>query len=397
MGEFARMLRAAHGSRGVLMVALAFFGAASVRSDEPRVIAYFNSGNGAVLQNATDYAYTHYIVSFLLPNPEGNQLGFDAIATEMYGTTITTSVAQGIRDLQASGAKVMLAFGGATVSTAQYAALNGNISLLASQISSFVKNPVAQGGLPLHFDGVDIDWEDTAAFIDPSGSGYNGVEFLQDLTTALRQPGNLPSSEGWLMSHAPQPPYLSDEFNWSSGGYGGYIPVLNEVQDEIDWINMQYYNNSGFNDAEQAVDNYQSIVTGWSGVPGIPDFIGLPSQKLVAGKPIAPGDAGSGYMPVNQFVSGILDPLMDEYGGEFGGAFGWQLNSDINGVWGEAVAAALVVPEPSTFFLLAGGLGLAAFAKRRRKRNLNTSPDRGSVSGYSTDRGSRTCSLGRQT
>jgi len=336
---------------------------------DPRVIAYFNSGNGAFLEQAANYVYTHYVVSFLLPDPSTNQLGFDAIATSMYGTTITTSVAQGIREAQAGGKKVILAFGGATVGSSQYATLNQNIPALASQIAGFVKNPVAQDGLPLHFDGIDIDWEDTTAFSNPGTAGYSGVDFLIDLTSELRKPENLPSSGGWSLSHAPQPPYLSDEFAWSSGGIGGYINVLNAQQSNIDWIDMQYYNNPGFVTAEQALDNYHSIVEGWTGVPGIPDFIGLPSSKLVVGKPIAPNDAGSGYMPVGQFISSILDPLSEEYGANFGGAFGWQLTSDTNGAWGAAVSEAIAIPEPTTIALVAiASLGFLLFRRNASPR-----------------------------
>jgi chitinase len=328
---------------------------------EPRLVTYYNGGDGPFLASSADFDYTHVIVAFLLPDPENNALGFDAIATTFYGTTITTGIAQGIRNLQENDKKVMLAFGGATVSTEQYAALSLDVPSLAASISNFVKNPVTEDGLPLSFDGIDIDWEDTFSFIDPVGAGYNGVEFLTNLTLELRKPGNLPRSEGFLLTHAPQPPYLSSDPNQSGGGIGGYIPVLNNaaVSDAIDWINMQYYNNPAFNTAAAALENYQDIVNGWSGIPGVPDFVGLDSGKLLVGKPVAPWDAGSGWMPAADFADEIVSPLVTIYGEDFGGAFGWQLASDTTGAWGATIHEALApVPEPHCIPLMLGGLCL---------------------------------------
>lgn len=345
-----------------LLPALAL--AASLHA-EPVLMSYYNGGNGSVLAGASDTDYTHLTVAFLLPNPDNvTQLGFDAIGTSFYGTTISTGIAQAIRSVQASGRKVLLSFGGATVTSEQYATLSANIPALAANIASFVKNPVAEDGLPLHFDGIDIDWEDTLAFSNPAVAGYNGVEFLTDLTIQLRL--QLPSGEGWLLTHAPQPPYLSSDPNWSSNGIGGYIPVLNAIADKIDWVNMQYYNNPGFLTAAAAVQNYHDIVNGWSGIPNVPDFAGLPASKLVVGKPALPGDAGSGWLPAQDVANDIIAPLVASYGTEFGGAFSWQFASDPDGAWAATVAGAFPVPEPSAHHLVA--LALLVFATHRGGR-----------------------------
>ncbi len=344
---------------------------ASARA-EPILQAYFNGGDPAALRAAVGTDYTHVDVAFLLPNPDGNALGFDAIATSFYGSTVTTGIAQSIRALQADGKKVLLSFGGSTVTSAQYAALGANVPSLAAGISRFVKNPVAADGQPLHFDGIDIDFEDTAAFANGgSGAGYRGVNFLIDLTKELRLPANLPSSAGWLLTHAPQPPYLSKDPFWSGDGIGGYIPVLNAVADQIDWINLQYYNNGdagghpGFNTAAQAVSSYRDIASGWSGVAGVPDFAGLAPRKLVVGKPVGQADAGSGWLPADAIARDIVGPLVADDGRDFGGVFGFKLESDPDGAWAATIHDAFPVPEPSALALLAAGAMLLAWSKSR--------------------------------
>jgi chitinase len=352
-------------TRAAMFISCAALLAPALRAD-PVLMSYFNSGDGALLAGAAHTDYTDIAVAFLLPDPGTNQLGFDAIGTTMYGSVITTPVAQAIRSLQADGKKVLLSFGGSTVTSAQYAALDGNIPALASDIAGMVKNATAADGLPLHFDGVDIDWENTEAFINPAAAGYDGVHFLTNLTTDLRAEANLPSSAGWLLTHAPQPPYLSKDPEWSSGGYGKYATVLNAVGSQFDWINVQDYNNPGFATAAEAVANYNDIVSGWSGIPGVPDFNGLPSSKIVIGKPDLARPGESGWLSATEVRDDIVTPLVSTYGANFGGVFSWELTDDPNGAWAATVAQAFPVPEPSakTLLLLAGVTGVGIWLTR---------------------------------
>lgn len=327
---------------------------------QPRVVNYFNSGDGPALARAVDFDYTHVVVAFLLPEPDTNELGFDAIATEMYGSTITTSMAESIRLLRESGVRVMLSFGGATVSSAQYAALSQDVPGLAKQIAAFVKTPPTEDGLPLTFDGIDIDWEDTPGFNNVEEAGYDGRRFLIELTRALRHPGNLPRAEGWLLTHAPQPPYLSSDPASSGWGLDGYADVLNTVGAEIDWIHMQYYNNPGFENPADIVRNYQDIVSGWQGIDGLTDFKGLPSHKLLIGKPVGPDDAYSGFLPAPIIAQQILIPLIERYGAKFGGVFGWHLLSDPDGAWAATFATVINVEIKDTSSELSLHFGVCA-------------------------------------
>ena len=358
----------------VLSLVLAALGA-SARGG-PRVIAYFNDTSLPLTTGGlpTIDGYSHYNISFVW-SADGTigDLGYDAVGTTFGGTVIRQDIARQIVELQSAGKKVMLAFGGSAQNGSGYATMAQNVPALAASLANFVKNPqVENNAYSFQFDGIDIDWEESNAFLNPAAAGYDGREFLKSLTTELRDPANLPKSGGWLLSHAPQPPYLSGQWNYSSGGWDGYVDVLENVGDEIDWINMQYYNNPGFTTAAELVYNYHEIVNGWAeqgggGTTGIPAFSGLAPEKLVLGKPDAPGQAGSGYLTLDTLLNDAVDPLYAEYGDALGGVFFWQLAGEQghDPYWGDAVAAA--VPEPASLALLTFA-ALAAFRRRRPTR-----------------------------
>ncbi len=83
------------------------------------------------------------------------------------------------------------------------------------------------------FDGVDVDWEDSAAFQSGDGSGE---DWLITFTTTLRNALN----PGLIITHAPQSPY----FTTNSSIYlaGGYLTVHKAVGHMIDFYNIQFYN-----------------------------------------------------------------------------------------------------------------------------------------------------------
>lgn len=79
-------------------------------------------------------------------------------------------------------------------------------------------------------DGVDIDWEDSAAF----SSGGGGETWLIKFTTELR--AKLPNA---IITHAPQAPYFVGTSIYPNGGY---LAVHQAVGSTIQFYNMQFYN-----------------------------------------------------------------------------------------------------------------------------------------------------------
>jgi hypothetical protein len=121
---------------------------------------------------------------------------------------------------------------------------------------------------------------------------YNGVKLMIDLTKAVRK--ILPQGK-YLVSHAPQTPYLtlSSELvqgvNLSSPGYwGSYLPIMAQVGDDIDFLNIQAYNNCPWEDCPVGA----AIVNGLSESQELPRIYTIngkdtmdpiPAEKLLYG------------------------------------------------------------------------------------------------------------------
>jgi len=128
-----------------------------------------------------------------------------------------------------------------------------------------------------------------------------------------------------LITHAPQPPYMQE-----GSGMEGYIAVMARAGEEIDWINMQFYNNPPWNsDPGQIINSYHAF----SQLPG------MSPEKLLIGLPVMADDAGSGYMPIEEIISDVIKPLQSQ--GTLGGLMNWQFSSDNNGTWAKSIGAAI--------------------------------------------------------
>ncbi len=283
-----------------------------------RLVIYYNSAH-TPLSSIAATPLTHVILAFLIPGAT------DPTKIEASGNL--ASVWPDVKGLQAAGKKVLISFGGGTATHDAYRQLSADVPGLAQQIADFV----TQRGL----DGVDIDFEDTPGF--ESGSSYDGVAFLVSLTQELAKA--LPTGSN-LITHAPQPPYLSPYFEG-----GPYLKVLQQAGTDIAWINLQFYNNPGFDDPGQitgltGTSPFVSSVTGLAqGVGGVV----WPVAKTVVGKPVAQIDAHTGYLPVADLVSQVVTPLIEKYGKQVGGVMGWQYAQDASeqGAWHDALATAL--------------------------------------------------------
>ncbi|WP_028109338.1 glycoside hydrolase family 18 protein [Ferrimonas futtsuensis] len=281
---------------------------------QPKLVSYFSSGN-IPLGRALDRPYTHLILAFLScseHSPFTLELS-GAIAAQTSPPQLTQGTKQAIRQLQQQGIKVMISFGGATMTSAAYRQLVGQESYLAYILAQFVTHN--------ELDGIDIDWEDSAAFVGQGG--YDGIEFLVNLTLALRR--ELPSDR-YLISHAPQPPYLESGYRMS-----GYLKVLEQAGSAIDMLNIQFYNNRPWSgDPLRIVESYQRYCR----LPG------MSPDKAILGLPVSRHNAqASSYIPVERIVTEIVQPLKAAHC--LGGLMNWEFASDTEGHWSHPVSEAL--------------------------------------------------------
>jgi len=174
-----------------------------------------------------------------------------------------------------------------------------------------VANSMAQWVIQYGVHGVDVDYEDFAAFGDGSGPGADWViAFMK----ALRQ--QLPQGK-YLISHAPIAP-------WFKTDGGPYLKIHQEVGDLIDWYNVQFYNQGS------AYTTCDALITTMNDTnnPALMEIVanGVPIEKLVIGKPTSSADAGSGYMSPTDLAD-CLAQAKQQYGYD-SGIMNWQYHTD---------------------------------------------------------------------
>ena len=142
--------------------------------------------------------------------------------------------------------KVLIGLGGATAAPNYGVWAQGtNTDAVAAGIAQFVNS------VQFPLDGVDIDFEDSAALAVPGSAGsytppYDAITMLVNLTVALRNNSSLPA--GFLISHAPQTPYLVVQPR-AQPYVGSYLVILAMLQQKgvaIDFLNIQAYNNPSY-------------------------------------------------------------------------------------------------------------------------------------------------------
>ncbi len=278
-----------------------------------KLISYYNNGSIA-LSSAVHLPYTTLILAFLYTNendPLSLQIG-GGMAASTSPPKLTQHTIDAIATLKANDQKVLISFGGGQMTSNAYNGIVGSETKLAQSIAAFVKE--------YNLDGVDLDFEDTLAFMGKAT--YNGVNLLVNLTKALRQ--ELPSPQ-YVITHAPQPPYLQ-----VGSGMDGYVSIMEEVGDQIDWLNVQFYNNPPWS------ANPPEIISAYD---TFSQLKGMSPEKLMIGLPVTSHDAGSGYMPVDESVTEIIKPIQQS--GVLGGMMNWQFSSDTNGDWATTIGDAL--------------------------------------------------------
>ncbi|KAM5534676.1 hypothetical protein V8D89_011688 [Ganoderma adspersum] len=215
-------------------------------------------------------------------------------------TTLSASDRSSVKSkYHAAGIKLMVAaFGSTDVPTSAGA----DPVATANNLASFVKT--------YGLDGVDVDYEDFNAMVAGTAE-----KWLITFTKQLRS--KLPSSSNYIITHAPVAPW----FTPSHYPGGGYLKVNKEVGSSIDWYNVQFYN--------QGATEYTTctglLTTSSATWPKTALFqiiaSGVPSSKLVLGKPATTADTVTGYVSPSKLASCVSQAKGK---GWKGGVMSWQ-------------------------------------------------------------------------
>src|SRR5215831_7420986 len=278
-----------------------------------RNVIYYNSGNPRIPLGTgiSQLPYTDVIVANLQPTSPNN------LTLIGWGNAFDDQLQNNIRLLQRAGKNVLISFGGALnkksgLSTAAYKSYASNVPELVNQIVTIVKGSL--------FNGVDIDYEDSAGF--GNNAAYDGVEFLSELTIGLFN--QLPPGHN-IITHAPAVPYWDSHSMYARGGIAPYYQVWLNARSNIAWFNNQFYDNPAW-DATAAlkVEKYQAI----AGLTG-------PQTQLLGALVGNPGGE-DGYITLGDLQNNVIAPLKSQYGSQFGGVVGWEFAQDGPPTYGTA-------------------------------------------------------------
>ncbi len=315
----------------------------------PVVAGYWHNWRG----NNTRYipirqvpsVYTRVNVAFALPRGPGTGL-------MSFNPTKETpqEFRRGMRALQKKGTEVLISIGGG----------NHPIELktveMREQFVRSMRDIIDRYG----FDGLDINLEGRSIHLNPGDLDFRRpktpkiVYFIQAIRMLKQHYG-----EEFIISVAPETQYVVAAYHRYGEKYGGYLPILHALREEIDLIHMQYYNSGSMyaytgqkgDEAEIIVEVGSSdFVVGLSemlilGFPVTRDrsmwFAGFPAEKIAVGLPSAPDAASKGFMNAasrQQAMQGLMGGRRAHEGRyrmrarrghpQIGGMMCWSINWD---------------------------------------------------------------------
>ncbi len=263
--------------------------------------------NGAPNLRFSDVAKTKYNVIQYAFIETANRDGFTPVITaneSLYSTNGSFNpqlLKDDIKAFRAKGIPVIASIGGQ----------NGHVVLdNVNQKNIFVnglKNIIDQYG----FDGIDLDFEGGSMNFGAGGLrdiSYAGISAYPKLKNVVDACKELKAfyGPGFLLTAAPETQYVQGGYSNYSDTYGSFLPVIQNLRNEIDLLEVQLYNTGGENGldgqyygAGKGADFLAALtdmlVKGFKIASTGMQFQGLPASKIMIGLPCNTSAAGSGY------------------------------------------------------------------------------------------------------
>lgn len=285
----------------------------------------FDNGSGVIRLADVDASWDVIVIAFVDDAGNGNvEFRLDSALNK----------AQFIQDVaakRAQGKNIVLSYGGE----------KGTVTLNNStNLANFVNSTAAIIN-EYGFDGVDIDLE--------SGAGVlHGAPVISNMVSAIKQLNAM--FPDLYVSMAPEHPYVQGGYVAYSGIWGAYLPMIDQLRNELDLLHVQLYNNGGLAtpyspQAYQAGTVDMMVASARMMIEGFPlangtagQFKGLRPDQVALGLPSGPRAAGSGQATtadINRAVSclalrtncGSNVPLAAY--GDFRGVMTWSINWDV--------------------------------------------------------------------
>jgi chitinase len=285
----------------------------------------FDNGSGVIRLADVDAAWDVIVIAFVDDAGNGNvEFRLDPALNK----------AQFIADVaakRAQGKNIVLSYGGE----------KGTVTLNNStNLANFVNSTAAIVN-EYGFDGVDIDLE--------SGAGVlHGAPVISNMVSAIKQLHAM--FPDLYVSMAPEHPYVQGGYVAYSGIWGAYLPMIDQLRNELDLLHVQLYNNGGLatpyspqayqaGTVDMMVASVRMLIEGFplaNGTAG--NFAGLRPDQVALGMPSGPRAAGSGQATtanINRAVDCLVKRTncgthlpLTAYG-DFRGVMTWSINWDV--------------------------------------------------------------------
>lgn len=264
------------------------------------LIGYWHNWNDSsapfVALNQIDNRYNVVCVSFAVPTSASNM----TMLFTPDGITQANFISQ-IQTLQNQGKKVLLSIGGATTSISLNNTTNRDafVNSMTSILNTY------------GFDGIDIDIEHGNSIL-ASGTITNptSVDCINLISAINQIKTNYFTffNSTMMLTFAPETAYVQGGMSAYGGIWGGYLPLLNALRNDLNYVHVQLYNSGsmyGIDGNIYTQGNFdfiiamtEALIQGFSTTGGM--FVGLPENKVVIGLPACPSAAGGGYVaPAN--------------------------------------------------------------------------------------------------
>lgn len=285
----------------------------------------FDNGSGVIRLADVDAAWDVIVIAFVDDAGNGNvEFRLDPALNK----------AQFIADVaakRAQGKNIVLSYGGE----------KGTVTLNNStNLANFVNSTAAIVN-EYGFDGVDIDLE--------SGAGVmHGAPVIGNMVSAIKQLHSM--YPDLYVSMAPEHPYVQGGYVAYTGIWGAYLPMIDQLRNELDLLHVQLYNNGGLatpyapqayqaGTVDMMVASARMLIEGFplaNGTAG--HFAGLRPDQVALGMPSGPRAAGSGQATtadINRAVECLAKRTncatnlpLSAYA-DFRGVMTWSINWDV--------------------------------------------------------------------
>lgn len=306
----------------------------------PLLIGYWQNWNSAeapyIPLDEIDTRYDVICVSFAVP-ASSSDLTMQFIPE---GASQIEFINQ-INNLRNTGKQVLLSIGGAGPSFSMPDA-QSRIDFVSSMNSLLDTYP---------FDGIDIDIEAGNTILASGSIASPSAVDCQNLIDAILEIEahfNATHVNPMVLSFAPETAYVQGGMSAYGGIWGGYLPVLDALREQIDFIHVQLYNSGSMygidgnvytaGTPDFIVSCSEALIQGFATAGGF--FEGFPANKVVVGLPACSNAAGSGFLStedvqlaMNYLLHGENQPgvysLVEPLGyPDLGGMMTWSINWD---------------------------------------------------------------------